>query len=312
MKYSTTESQTHILLLLCGLLALSVFSCDSREGDQQAEHIARVGNEYLSLEQAKEAIPSFIYKEDSAAALDQYRQQWIQRKLVLREAGRMNLGQQEEIQQRLQQARDEILREALRTHIVTSEVDTAVSEQEVEAYYEENKEHFMLGEAYVQYRHLKTQEIEDARTAKRALQSGSPWEEVADNYAMEPPDAIDNARKFHPISEVLDDNDIMRRYLQTMNINEISPIQRVNSVYQFVQLTGRREQNEAADKEWVMDKVKNWIILDKRQRKFNSYLKNLYLKAESNNEIDVYNVIPAKPNSKKIPTDSLESNSTDE
>lgn len=312
MKTVATHCQTHVLPLLCGLLALSALSCQSPEVDQQAEHIARVGDEYLSLEQAKKAIPSFIYKEDSAAALEQYRQQWIERKLVLREADKMNLRQQEEIQQRLQQAQDEILREALRAHIITSEVDTIVSDQEVEAYYEANKEHFMLGERYVQYRHLKTQNIEDARTAKRALQSGTPWDEVADNYAMEPPDAIDNARKYQPISEVLNDNEIMRRYLQTIDINEISPIQRVNSVYQFVQLTGRREQNETADKEWIMDKVKNWIILDKRQRKFNSYLKNLYLKAESNNEIDVYNVIPTKSNAKKTLTDSLESNSTNE
>lgn len=299
-------------MLLCGLLALTAFSCQSPEADQQSEHIARVGDEYLSLEQAKKAIPPFIYKEDSAAALAQYRQQWIQRKLVLREADKMNLRQREEIQQRLKRARDEILREALRMHIITDEMDTTVSDQEVKAYYDANKEHFKLGERYVQYRHLKTQTIEDARTAKRALQSGTSWDQVADNYAMEPPDAIENARNFRPISEVLNGNEIMRRYLQTMDINEISPIQRVNGVYQFVQLTGRREQNETADMEWVMDKVENWIILDKRKRKFNSYLKNLYLKAESNNEMDVYDVIPTKHNSKKTLTDSLESNPTDE
>lgn len=306
-----THSQTH-LLLLCGLLALLLLSCESPEADQQAEQIARVGDEYLSLEQAKRAIPPFIYKEDSAAALERYRKQWIQRRLVLREADKLNLRQKKEIQEKLQRAEHEILREALRTHIITEKVDTTVSAQEVKAYYEANKEHFMLGEPYVRFRHLKTQNIEDARAAKRALQSGTPWKMVADNYAMEPPDAIANARRYQPMSEVLNDNEVMRGYLQTMDTDEISPIRRVNRVYQFVQLAGRREQNEAADMKWIMQKVKNWIILDKRKRKFNSYLKNLYLKAESDNEIDVYNVIPTKPNAKKTLTDSLESNSTDE
>lgn len=306
-------SNYHILLLLlCGILVLFVLSCESPGGKQQGERIARVGEEYLTLEQAEEAIPSFIYKEDSVSALAQYRRQWIQRRLVLREADKMNIRQQKEIQEKLQRAQHEILREALRTHIITNEVDTTVTDQEVKAYYEANKEHFELGELYIQYRHLRTQNIEDARTAKQALQAGASWEEVADNYAMEPLAAISNAQKYHPISEVLNDNDIMRRYLQTIDLNEISPIQRVNSVYHFVQLTGKREQSDSADIEWMMEKVKNWIILDKRQRKFNSYLKNLYLKAESNNEIEVYNVIPTKPNPKKTLTDTLESNSTDE
>lgn len=309
MKSSTYPQ---IFLLLWSILALSVLSCEQSDVEKQTENIARVGNEYLTLDQAKEAIPSFMYKEDSTSALEQYRQQWIQRKLVLQEADELDLRQRKEIRKKLRRAQHEVLREALRTHIISSQVDTVVTDEEVEAYYQSNKEHFELGELYVQYRHLRTEDIEDARTAKQALQRGTSWKEVADQYAMEPPLSIKNAQQYRPISTVLEDNDMMHRYLQTIDVDEISPIQRVNGMYHFVQLTGKREQNDSADIEWVKEKVKKWIILDKRQRKFNSYLKNLYLKAESDNEIEVYNVLPTKHNSKKTHTDTLESNSTDE
>lgn len=309
MKIATYPLQ---LWYICGFIVLTVIACDHSAVEEKGEIIARTGDEYLTLEQAKKAIPPFIYKQDSAYALEQYRRQWIQHKLVLKEADRLDLRQHAEVQDKLQEAQHEVLREALQAHIITSQVDTAITDEEARAYYESHKEHFELFEQYVQFRHLKTENIEDARTAKRALLAGTSWEEVADNYAMEPPAAIRSAEKFYPVSSALEDIDIMNRYLQIISINEISPIQRVNGVYHFVQLTDRREESDPADLEWILDKVKNWIILDKRQRKFNSYLKNLYLKAESNNEIEVYNVLLSNSNSNNTPADSLESNPTNE
>ncbi|HLR32331.1 MAG TPA: peptidyl-prolyl cis-trans isomerase [Fodinibius sp.] len=303
---------SRLLLLLLSLAAIGVFSCEKAPVEKRENAIARVGNEYLTVAQAKKDIPSYMYNRDSVSALKQYRRQWIQRKLVLKEAQKLDLEQQEAVREEIQRAREEILGEALRAHFMLSKVDTAVTEEEAKSYYESNKEHFELSEQYVQYHHLKTEEIEDARTARRALQQGIPWRDVADSYAMEPADALRDAEKFYPLSTALDHIDIMHRYLQTMEINEISPIQRVSGVYHFVQLTDRREQSDSADLEWVIDKVKNWMILDKRKRKFNSYLKNLYLQAELDNETEVYNVLQTNLNAKNTNADSLQSNTRHE
>ncbi|SMO69196.1 peptidyl-prolyl cis-trans isomerase [Fodinibius sediminis] len=294
------------------LLFLLPLGCTQMQPEENPNRIARVGSTYLTLDQAKKAIPSFMYGPDSTAAIEQYRTQWIQQQLVLQEANKLKLEEQEEVQEKLRQARREVLKEALRSHVITSQVDSVVSDQEAIDFYEANKEDFALSEAYVRFRHLAVEGIEDARAAKQSLRDGTAWDTVATTYAQDPEEAIRRARRFQPVSRALSEIEIMNRYLQIIGEGEVSAIQRVNGLYHFVQLTEKKEAGEYADLDWIMEEVKNWIILDKRKRKFNSYLKNLYLRAESNNEIEVFNVLPAKSNSKHTPIDTLESTSTDE
>lgn len=302
------------IFLFISVSAAVAISCEqSYIGTQQEEsNLARVGNQYLTLQEAKKHIPAFVYKEDSIQALQQFREQWVQRQLMHKQAEELGIMEEESIQQKIQRAKEEVIQEALRSYIIKNEIDTIVTEQEALSYFEQNKSHFILDEAYVQFRHLRTPNVEDARAAKQALRDELPWKEVADSFSTNPEQAIRNAERHFPISMALNEIEVMNRYLRTINIGEISAIQREGGDYHFVQLTDKREQGEHPDPEWIMDKIKSWIVLNKRQRKFSSYLKNLYLKAESNNEIETYDVIPTETNHNNTTVDTLESTSTDE
>lgn len=302
------------IFLFIGVTALAVASCEHSyiETQQEDNNLARVGNQYLTLLEAKKQIPAFVYKEDSIQALQQFREQWIKRQLMQSQAEELGITDEESVQQKIQRAKEEIIQEALRSYLIKTEVDTVISEQEALNYFEQNRAHFILDEPFVQFRHLRTPNVEDARAAKQALRDELPWTEVADSFSTDPEQAIRNAERHFPISMVLNEIEVMNRYLQNMNVGEISAIQREDGDYHFVQLLDKREQGEHPDPEWIMDKIKSWIILNKRQRKFSSYLKNLYLKAESNNEIETYDVIPTETNYNNTTSDTLESTSTDE
>lgn len=302
------------IFLFIGVTAAVITSCEQSyiENQQEESNIARVGNQYLTLQEAKKQIPVFAYKEDSIQALQQFREQWIQRQLMQNQAKELGITEEESIKQKIQRAKEEVIQEALRSYIIQNEVDTIVTEQEALNYFEQNKAHFILDESYVQFRHLRTPNVEDARAAKQALRDELPWTEVADSFSTNSEQAIRNAERHFPISMALNEIEVMNRYLQNMNVGEISAIQRENGDYHFVQLTDKREQGEHPDPEWIMDKIKSWIVLNKRQRKFSSYLKNLYLKAESNNEIETFDVIPTETNHNNTTVDTLESTSTDE
>ena len=303
----------HKRILAVLAVAIVAISCQQQQPDSSQERFARVGNQFLTLEQAKQDIPDFVLAEDSIRALHQYREQWIRQQILLQEAKRLGLNQQEEVQQKMQQAQDEVLREALREYVLSKQsADTQITENEARSFYQANKDQFVLNEDFVRFRHLKTKTIKAARAARQDLLDGVPWPEVARQYGINPEVAITESEQYWPISVALKNIDIMNRYLNIIGQAEISPIQRVNGVYHFVQLMDTKSEGEQPDLEWLMTQIKDWMKINDRRRNFSSYVQNLYLKAKSNNEVETFNVLPTQTNQNSIPTDTLESTSTDE
>jgi hypothetical protein len=300
------------LLLLCiGMGAL--LSCSRMSPSGSDETLARVGNEYLTVQEAKEKIPEYVFEQDSINALTRYRDEWIQSQVLLQEADRLGLSQQAEIQRKLRKARDEVLKQALKDYVTSSNQDNiTITDEEARTYYQANKEQFVLNEEFVQFRHVRTKTHEQARQAREDLRRGIPWPQVAREYAIDPEQAIHKSNQYWPISMALNEIEIMNRYLNVIGQNERSPIQRVNGVYHFVQLIDRRSEGEHPDLDWLIEQIKEWMVLNRQRRSFSSYVKNLYLKAKSNNEVETYNVLPTNSNQKTNIADSLESFSTDE
>ncbi|HKK44199.1 MAG TPA: hypothetical protein VJ964_01670, partial [Balneolaceae bacterium] len=145
--------------LLVGSLGIALMSsaCKQPPPHHPQNTLARVGNHYLTVEKAKEEIPNFIFKQDSAIALKRYRDQWIQNQLVLEEANRLGLSQKENVRRKLQRAREEVLRQALKEYVIASKKeDTTISDSEARSYFQAHKEQFALNEKFVKFRHIKT------------------------------------------------------------------------------------------------------------------------------------------------------------
>jgi len=73
-----------------------------------------------------------------------------------------------------------------------------------------------------------------------------------------------------------------------------------------------RAKGDQPDLNWLISQIKNWMLLNKRRRNFSSYMKNLYLKAKSNNEIETYNVLNTNSNFQNTKADTIETDSTEE
>ncbi|MGD8427528.1 MAG: hypothetical protein PVH63_07840 [Balneolaceae bacterium] len=304
----------HIFFLLSTVITgFLLFSCNKTHPGHADNTLARVGNQYLYLREAKKAIPDFIFKQDSIEALRRYRDEWIQNRIILQEANRLGLSQKKSVREKLQKAREEVLREVLKDYIVASrKEDTTISDEEARSYFQAHKDQFALDEEFVRFRHVRTRTIKDARAARQALLDGVSWPEVARQYCLDPDAAIHESKQYWPISMAANNIDIMHRYLTIIGQTEISPIQRVNGIYHFVQLMDSRAKGEQPDLDWLIEQIKNWMLLNKRRRNFSSYVKNLYLKAKSNNEVEIFNVLNTKSNPNHTQADTLESNPTDE
>lgn len=301
------------LTAILGLLLFIVSTCTTPRSGDEIKRLARVGNEYLTLEHARNQIPDFMLQQDSVGALKAYRETWIENRLMLQEAERLQLRQNSEVQNKLRQAQQEVLTQALKEAVISDyEEELVVTDEEARNYYQAHKDQFVLNERFVQFRHLIAQDIESARAAKRELMQAVPWPEVAKKYSINAEAKITESEQFWPISMAASDISIMNRYLKIIGQSEISPIQRVNGNYHFVQLMESRAEGEHPDLDWLMEQIKDWLMLDKRRRHFSSYVKNLYLKAQSNNEVDTYNVLQTNNEIQSNSADTLQNNQTDE
>ena len=304
----------NILIVGCLLgIGLVCSSCQQSTNNQTENVLARVGSNYLTIQQATTDIPDFVLAQDSVNALYRYREDWIRQQLLLQEANRLGLNQKKEIREKLEKARQEVLREALKDYVIqTSEDEIQITDNEARSYYQANKDKFELNEDFVQFRHMKTETMRAARAARQDLLDGVPWPEVARQHSINPEVTINESKQYWPISMAAQGVDIMHRYLTIIGQSEISPIQRVDGLYHFVQLMDKRTEGEQPDLDWLIEQIKDWMILNKRRRNFSSYVKNLYLKAKSNNEVETFNVLPSKSNPKTTTEDTLESNSANE
>ncbi|WP_428236881.1 peptidyl-prolyl cis-trans isomerase [Gracilimonas sp.] len=278
-------------IILFTSFLLLVSACKQDTGSEPVV-LAEVGTQQLTKEAAKAEIPSHIFESDSISAYLNYRDEWVRRQVILQEAERLNFTQRKGVQEKLQRIREEYILQAVQDYIITEfEGDTDVSEQEARNYYQQNKDKFTLDERYVRYRHLIARSNSDAERAKRDLMRGIEWETVAQEYSKYPDLKIRESERFWPISIAGGDISMLNRYLNIIGPSEISPTYRSGNEYHFVQLLDERPQGDHPDLDWLIGQIEEWLTLEKRKRAFNTYVKNLYLQGQANNEIKIHNVI---------------------
>lgn len=271
------------------LIALVMTQACQTNSSSETVILAEVGNMALTKSEAESFIPKNALQADSSLALKKYTDDWVRKQVILQEADRLNFANRRDVRERLKRVQDEFMLQAVQDYIISEfEDDMSVSELEARNYYQQNKEKFTLEEQYVQYRHVVTETMADAQNAKRELMRGTDWETVAKRYSKYADLKIRESQKFWPISISGGDVNMLNRYLRVIGPSEISPIYRSGNEYHFVQLIEERPEGDHPDLDWLIEQIREWLTLEKRKRAFNTYVKNLYLQAQANNEIKIY------------------------
>ncbi|MEP1150405.1 MAG: hypothetical protein ABJH08_01645 [Balneola sp.] len=295
------------ILLWLSFFSLLLLSCNTSP-KTEGRIYAEVNGVTLTLEEAKANIPLSDFRQDSVQAYQRYKNKWVENQLILQEVARLKLLNSDEVIRKVERAKEEMLILSFQEAILSSlKDDVQVSTEEARNYYQSNKDKFLLDENYIRFRHIIAPTLADAENAKQDLLRGRDWQQVANEYSMEPDLVIKNSARFWPQSTALSEFETLNRYLRLIGVMEISLIENINGQYHFVQLLEERAVGEHPDLEWLLEQIKEWLSLEKKRIAYNTYVKNLYLAAEANNEIQTYNVLPEHFNS-ELTSDSLNSN----
>ena len=137
------------------LLSTVVVSCDYFRAPKKPKAIARVGESYLFQDDIVDLVPKGTSKKDSIAIVKSFIDRWATQKLLF-EAAQRNIGKDKvsEFSALIDQYKVDLYTKDYIESLVIRQIDTVVTEVQIEAYYAKNKQYFKNSSELVKLRYI--------------------------------------------------------------------------------------------------------------------------------------------------------------
>ncbi|AFL79818.1 hypothetical protein Aeqsu_0304 [Aequorivita sublithincola DSM 14238] len=139
------------------IVCCSVFiSCDYFKQETTQDAIARVNNNYLYTSDIAKLISENTSPEDSTLIVNNYINRWATQQLLIDQA-KINLtpDKLEQFDKLVQEYKTDLLTDAYKNVIVGKQIDSVISDQEYQTYYNDNKENFKQRDLLVKLRYVQ-------------------------------------------------------------------------------------------------------------------------------------------------------------
>lgn len=142
------------------LLLIFLFSSCNYLGIEEKEEnisdiIAIVNTKRLYKSDIEGILPKMISKDDSLLLVKSYIRDWAIKQLLLSKAeNNSSLEDINEIETLVREYRESLLINSYKELLIKQRLDTVISDQEIDAYYTENKQNFRLNEELIKVKYL--------------------------------------------------------------------------------------------------------------------------------------------------------------
>lgn len=258
--------KTSLVLSFCGLI---LFSCDSFfKKQEEKEALARVGESYLYNEDLRPFMTDGMSKSDSASFVTNYINNWASKQLLLSKA-KINLPEKElnEFDNLVSEYRTDLYTRAYKEALVSQGTDSIISKNQLEEFYEKEKENFRLKERIAQLRFIelpknfldkgevisRLQSFEEMDVAyldsigvqfKKLHFNDSLWVKSSRIFEEIPPITPENQDRYLKKSqffELEDDSGVyLVKIVDVKDLNEIAPLAFVTPTIKQVLLSRRK------------------------------------------------------------------------
>ena len=147
-------------VIICFLLAVFLLAgCSYFEKEEDRKVVVRVNDSYLYEEDINALINENTSKEDSSVIVSNYITRWATQQLLIDRA-QLNLpeSQLREFRDLIENYKNELYTSAYKDAVVGRKLDSTLSTQEMQTYFEENKGNFKLAEDLLKLRYVSLEE----------------------------------------------------------------------------------------------------------------------------------------------------------
>ena len=137
------------------ILVTTITSCQFFKETDDREPIARVNDTYLYYDDVKDLVSKEATKEDSILVVQNFINRWATQQLLV-DGAKLNLSEakQENFRKLIEQYKNDLYTKAYLEALVKRNINTQVSKEEAQKYYNENKEVFKLNEELIKFRYV--------------------------------------------------------------------------------------------------------------------------------------------------------------
>lgn len=280
---------TKITIYIVSIL-LIFLSCSEVE---EKVPVAQVGNKFLYLEDVGQTLPNALSKADSTLWADDFIKNWIRKELVILAAEQNLSFEQKDVQQELDEYRNSLLTYRYKKELMFQKMDTVISSNEIESYYQQNKHQFLLDKNIVKAIYLKTPlEVSDPETIKDLSLENDP-EKMAelDDYCIRYAKSYDRFNdKWVDIEKILTQLPVeisnQERFLRRNKYMESKD----TDYYYFICIRDFRLKGDQSPTEYVESRIKN-VLLNQRKIKFLKQIeKDIYDEGVASKKFKIFNV----------------------
>lgn len=280
----------HVMALTGMTLAWGSLGCVLPEGEKD-EVVARAFDRVLPWNELRQVVPIDAAPEDSAAMAQAYIQAWLRQQVLLHKAEASMAVDDQDMQKRLQDYRNSLVIFAYEQALVDQKLDTAISEPELQAYYEQERDNFTLKDNILRLRWFKVRES-DKRTLKKLedhFLSGDParMREVEVWLAARNIPIVDRSRSWSVLGELRAELPIWPDAPGPGDLREGRMVRRDAEGAFFVDVLELRLKDSVSPLSMVKNDIRA-ILLNQRKRQLLERMReDIYQEAQANGDVEV-------------------------
>jgi hypothetical protein len=280
-----------IYILICFILV----SCNSGKSDAEpaSKTIAKAGNESLSLDEYKENYISIESVNDSTILAKRSIESWAIESLFYQEAMTKLNADEIDIDKQVEAYKKSLVNYIYQTKLIEANLDTNITLPEIEQYYSEHEDNFILKENIVKVNYFKIPvKASGLEKIKRLLRS----------YAYVPKDieqlknlCMQNAENFFMNDSTwlfLEDvkKEIPKlRDQPDFNLSQGRVVEFTDDLYYYyLKIKEVKVKNGLSPLNFEKQNIKNFIINKKKTELINQYKLQLLEKAKAENQFELY------------------------
>lgn len=251
---------------LCSLLVL--LSCSKENSKNKADAIARVNNEYLYQSDLENLVPAGTPKKDSIAIVKDFINRWATQQLLIDNANKnISKNKQIELDELINQYKIDLYSKAYLEQLVITKIDTVITNEEIEKYYNTNKSNFKANSPLVKLRYISLVKGNNKLASISAKFSSFKSKDKKDlkNLAIQFKDYAFNDSIWVDIDQVYERLPFVNKENVTKYIDTGISYQYVDSTSVWlVKVKDMVHKNEVVPLSYILPTIKQ-IILNKRK-----------------------------------------------
>lgn len=273
-------------------LSLSNMACEDGKKNESKTPVARVLDKYLYKEDIEDIVPKDLSPEDSTNRVKNYIDMWVKKQAMMKTAELNLIEEQKDVSKELENYRMTLLISRYKQLFFEQNLDTIITEKQIENYYNAHPEVFKIYQPAVIALYIKI-----LRTAPNIDVVRNNYRSARERNIQELKDFCEeNATRYDNFNEewiyfkdlIVDIPiriDDQQSFLKSNKYIEIYD----STFYYFVNIKNFRLKNATAPIKFVRGQIQVGILNDRKEKLNRDLENNIYNNMLDNNDIEIMN-----------------------